>query len=78
MLVAVVAVFAVTWTPFHLLSLVAELNYDLVKGRWYKLSDALLRVLAMSSSCINPILYAWLNDNYRKAFLSMIKVGVHV
>ena len=78
MLVAVVAVFAITWTPFHLLSLVAELNYDLVKGRWYKLSDALLRVLAMSSSCINPILYAWLNDNYRKAFLSMIKVGVHV
>ena len=78
MLVAVVAVFAITWTPFHLLSLVAELNYDLVKGRWYKLSDALLRVLAMSSSCINPILYAWLNENYKNAFLSMIKVRDYV
>ena len=74
MLVAVVAVFAITWTPFHLYGLIAEVNYDLVKGRWYKLTDALLRVLAMSSSCINPILYAWLNDNYRNAFLSLVKV----
>ena len=75
MLVAVVTVFAVAWTPFHLFSLIAEVNYDLVKGPHFKLMDALLKVVAMSSSCINPILYAWLNDNYRNAFLNLIKVG---
>ncbi len=75
MLVAVVTVFAVAWTPFHLYGMISETNKELVKGRWYKLTDVLLRGFAMSSSCINPILYAWLNDNFRNAFLGLIKVG---
>ena len=74
MLVAVVTVFAFCWTPFNLFSLVTELDKAAVKGRYYKLIDALLRVLAMSSSCINPFLYGWLNDNFRNAFFAIIKV----
>jgi len=32
----------------------------------------MLRVIAMSSSCVNPILYGWLNDNFRSAFLGIV------
>ena len=73
MLVAVVSVFAVTWTPFHLYAVITELHYDAVKGKYYKFLDALLRLFAMLSSCLNPFLYGWLNDNYRNAFLALIR-----
>ena len=35
--------------------------------------DHVFRCFAMSSSCINPIFYGWFNDNYRNAFISMVK-----
>ncbi|KAK2162847.1 hypothetical protein LSH36_90g01011 [Paralvinella palmiformis] len=73
MLVAVVTIFAISWTPFHLFALITEFSPDLVKGKYYKFGDGMLRVVAMSSSCLNPLLYGWLNDNYRNAFLSIIK-----
>jgi len=72
MLAAVVAVFVVTWTPFHVHSVVAEFRHDLVSGRFFKLGDVLCRVLAFSSACVNPVLYGWMNDNYRAAFVALI------
>lgn len=72
MLVAVVTVFAVTWTPFHIHSILSEFRINPF-GEYYLFADAMLRVVAMSSSCINPLLYGWLNDNYKKAFLSIIR-----
>ncbi len=73
MLLAVVAVFAISWTPFHLYAITAELG--IIKGKYFKFIDALMRVFAMSSSCINPFLYGWMNDNYRTAFFSIIRKG---
>ena len=73
MLVAVVTVFAICWTPWHLFTLTTEIDQELVKGRYYKFIDSLLRVFAMSSSCINPFLYGWFNDNYRTAFMSLVR-----
>ena len=73
MLVSVVAVFAITSIPFNSYSVVSEFNYDLVKGKYFKFTDAMLRVFAMSSSCLNPFLYGWMNDNYRNAFLSLVQ-----
>jgi len=75
MLTAVVAVFAVTWTPFHLHSVIAEFRHDLVLGRFFKLGDVLCRVLAFSSACVNPVLYGWMNDHYRAAFVALFTRG---
>ena len=72
MLVAVVAVFALTWTPFHVHSLIAEFRHDLVLGRFFKLGDVLCRVVAFSSACVNPVLYGWMNDHYRAAFVGLV------
>jgi len=72
MLVAVVAVFALTWTPFHVHSVIAEFRHDLLLGRFFKLGDVLCRVVAFSSACVNPVLYGWMNDHYRAAFVALI------
>jgi len=72
MLTAVVAVFAVTWIPFHVHSVIAEFRHDLVLGRFFKLGDVLCRVLAFSSACVNPVLYGWMNDHYRAAFVALV------
>ena len=72
-LLAVVGVFALSWLPYHIFSLLSELNYNLVKGRFYSVADAMLRLFAMSSSCINPFLYGWFNENYRNSFLHLIQ-----
>ena len=73
MLVAVVTIFSICWTPWHIYSLISEINYDIVKGPYYKVTDNILKIVALSSSCLNPILYGWLNDNYRSAFLRIVK-----
>ena len=73
MLVAVVLVFAITWTPFHLYAIIMEFHPKLVPVDCIVLIDVLLKIFALSSSCINPFLYGWLNDNYRAAFLSFIR-----
>ena len=72
MLMAVVTVFAVTWTPFHIHSVIAEFRHDLMLGRFFKLGDVLCRVLAFSSACVNPVLYGWMNDHYRAAFVALV------
>jgi len=72
MLVAVVFVFAVAWTPYQLFSVILEFQSGLVSGKYFKLSDLALRALAMSSSCVNPFLYGWLNDNFRNAFIDIL------
>lgn len=73
MLLAVVSVFAITWLPYHLLTICSEFWSDRVTGRYFRMTDLLLRVLALSSSCINPFLYGWMNRNFRLAFLAILK-----
>lgn len=75
MLVAVVAVFAVAWTPFQVFSMVSELRPALVHGPYFKFTDVILRVIAMASSVLNPILYGWMNSNFKRAFLGFLGRG---
>lgn len=65
-LFAIVSLFVVCWLPWNVFSLLTEIDHTIVKGSHFKFIDLLLKVFAMSSSCINPFLYCWLNDNFRK------------
>ena len=72
MLAAVVLVFAVFWTPYHIFVLLSEINYSWFKGRYFKFTNVMLRGFAMSSACVNPFLYGWFNEVYRTSFFAMI------
>ena len=70
-LIAVVLTFTLCWLPWNLFVLVAEFSHNAVKGTHFTLVDLLLKLWAMSSSCVNPFLYGWLNDNFKKEMGNM-------
>ncbi|KAH9515475.1 hypothetical protein Btru_014588 [Bulinus truncatus] len=65
-LIAVVLTFTICWLPWNLFTLTAEFSHLVVRGRYFLLIDLMLKIFAMSSACINPFLYGWLNDNFKK------------
>lgn len=65
-LIAIVLLFSICWLPWNIFVLVLEFNVTLIPMRHLKLIDCLLKIFAMGSACINPFLYGWLNENFRK------------
>ncbi|KAM6221368.1 neuropeptide Y receptor type 2 isoform 2-T2 [Rhynchocyon petersi] len=70
MLVWVVVVFAVSWLPFHAFQLAVDINGQVLQLKEYKLIFTMFHIIAMCSTFANPLLYGWMNSNYRKAFFS--------
>ncbi|XP_041353696.1 neuropeptide Y receptor type 5-like [Gigantopelta aegis] len=71
-LISVVLTFTLCWLPWNIFSLATEFHHSVIRGKYFKLIDLLLKIFAMSSACINPFLYGWLNDNFRKEFGRMV------
>ncbi|KYM96554.1 PREDICTED: allatostatin-A receptor [Cyphomyrmex costatus] len=71
LVVIVVVVFAFCWCPIQMILVLKSLNM-------YPLTTATIMVqivshiLAYTNSCINPFLYAFLSDHFRKAFRKII------
>ncbi|XP_049625585.1 neuropeptide Y receptor type 2 [Suncus etruscus] len=73
MLVCVVVVFAVSWLPLHAFQLAVDIDSQVLDLKEYKLIFTVFHIIAMCSTFANPILYGWMNSNYRKAFLSAFR-----
>ena len=68
MLIAMVAIFGLSWLPLNLINLLNDINKTTGDWYYYNLAFFAVHAVAMSSTCYNPFLYAWLNDNFRKEF----------
>lgn len=73
MLVTVVVVFAVSWLPLHAFQLATDIDSTVLDMRDYRLLYTVFHVVAMCSTFANPLLYGWMNRNYRAAFLAVFK-----
>ncbi|CAN9510226.1 unnamed protein product [Ophioblennius macclurei] len=73
MLLTMVVVFAVSWLPFHAFQLAADIDSSMPSMKDFKLLFTVFHIVAMCSTFVNPILYGWMNKNYRTAFLSVCK-----
>lgn len=73
MLVTMVVVFAVSWLPFHAFQLATDIDSAVLDMRDYRLLYTIFHVVAMCSTFANPLLYGWMNRNYRAAFLAVFK-----
>ncbi|XP_076001824.1 neuropeptide Y receptor type 2 [Genypterus blacodes] len=73
MLLTVVVVFAVSWLPFHAFQLAVDIDSRFLDMKDFKLLFTIFHIVAMCSTFVNPILYGWMNNNYRAAFLSVCK-----
>lgn len=69
MLMAMVGVFGVSWLP---LSVVNIVNDYMETNNASLVPFFMAHCLAMSSTCYNPFLYAWLNENFRKEFKQVL------
>ncbi|NWT18987.1 NPBW1 protein, partial [Vireo altiloquus] len=71
MVVVILAVCLLCWTPFHLSAVVALimdiLQTPLVVGISYFITS-----LSYANSCFNPFLYAFLDDSFRRSFRKLI------
>ncbi|XP_026225041.1 neuropeptide Y receptor Y2, like [Anabas testudineus] len=73
MLVTMVVVFAVSWLPFHAFQLATDIDNTVLDMRDFRLLYTIFHVVAMCSTFANPLLYGWMNRNYRAAFLAVFK-----
>lgn len=73
MLVTMVVVFAVSWLPFHAFQLATDIDSSVLDMRDFHLLYTVFHVIAMCSTFANPLLYGWMNRNYRAAFLAVFK-----
>ncbi|CAD7671126.1 unnamed protein product [Nyctereutes procyonoides] len=74
MMVTVVALFAVCWAPFHVVHMMMEYSnfekeYDDVT---IKMIFAIVQIIGFSNSICNPIVYAFMNENFKKNFVSAV------
>ena len=73
MLVVIVILFTLSWLPFftcHLIQLFVPLT-----GYWrrsYRVLAAVLQLLGYSNSCVNPIIYCFMNDKFQKSAVATV------
>lgn len=68
MLIAMVAIFAISWMPLNIINVIEDYYPGVGEFNFFRLIFFMVHSLAMSSTCYNPFLYAWLNENFRKEF----------
>lgn len=71
MLIAMVTIFGVCWLPLNLINVINDF-YVIDDKPYFHLFFFLGHSMAMSSTCYNPFLYAWLNENFRKEFKQVL------
>ncbi|XP_065318547.1 neuropeptide Y receptor type 2-like isoform X2 [Gordionus sp. m RMFG-2023] len=72
MLIAMVAIFAFCWLPINLIHVVSGLRLKIIEWKYFVLIFFVCHVIAMSSTCYNPMIYAWMNENFRKEFKAVL------
>lgn len=77
MLIAMVVIFLVSWLPLNVINIVNDFHEDFGTWTYYLISFFMVHSMAMSSTCYNPFLYAWLNENFRKEFKQVLPCFDH-
>lgn len=73
LLSTIAIVFAVCWLPWNIVNMLADFEYEGFRdpNHLYTVFGA-CHMIAMSSACINPVLYGWLNTNLRRELLEFL------
>lgn len=66
MLVALITAFAICWLPLTIFNVVSDWDQEALPICNHNLLFSLCHLLAMSSTCINPVIYGFLNSNFRQ------------
>ncbi|KAG9508643.1 RYamide receptor, partial [Fragariocoptes setiger] len=72
MLIAMVVIFLISWLPLNLHNLIQDLFIDASDWNFGIPLFLSTHTIAVSSTCYNPLVYAWLNDSFRKEFKAIL------
>lgn len=72
MLISMVAIFGISWLPINAINIFNDFYAQMTEWTYYYTSFFLAHSMAMASTCYNPFLYAWLNENFRKEFKQVL------
>jgi neuropeptide Y receptor len=72
MLIAMVSIFVCCWLPLNTVHIISEYKTDFDQGKFFVLIFFIAHVIAMSSTIYNPFLYAWMNENFKKEFKTVV------
>nr|XP_053619460.1 neuropeptide F receptor isoform X1 [Plodia interpunctella] len=68
-LTAIVVTYVISWLPLNVFNLVADFSpKPILDEQPLTITYAVCHMFGMSSAVSNPLLYGWLNDNFRKEF----------
>lgn len=71
LLISIAIIFGVSWLPLNFFNLYADMKRAALTKNMLVVY-AFCHMIGMSSACSNPLLYGWLNDNFRKEFQELL------
>lgn len=71
MLASIVALFALCWLPLNVFNTIFDWNHEILT--WcHNAVFSVCHLIAMASTCVNPIIYGFLNNNFQKELKSLL------
>ncbi|CAB3257633.1 unnamed protein product [Arctia plantaginis] len=72
-LIAIAVTYVISWLPLNVFNLVADFSAQpFMEEKTMTITYAICHMFGMSSAVSNPLLYGWLNDNFRKEFMEIL------
>lgn len=72
MLVAIVVAFALSWLPLNVFNTVFDWDHEAIPVCAHDAIFSLCHLVAMASTCVNPVVYGFLNGNFQKQLKSTL------
>ena len=75
LLAMIAIVFALSWMPLNIINILVEFLFQVFRNENIDTNIVFVvcHILVLSSACTNPVLYGWLNENFRKEFLNVLR-----
>ena len=74
LLAFIAIIFAASWLPLNIFNILSDYNVGMLKvGHSYYLINAVCILFAMSSAVSNPFLYGFLNENFKREYVTLFR-----
>uniref|UniRef100_A0A8C5NU89 Neuropeptide Y receptor Y6 n=1 Tax=Jaculus jaculus TaxID=51337 RepID=A0A8C5NU89_JACJA len=72
MLISIVVTFGVCWLPLNIFNVIFDWSHEVLMSCHHDLVFIVCHLVAMVSTCINPLFYGFFNKNFQKDLLILI------
>lgn len=72
MLISIVVMFGACWLPLNIVNVICDWCHEVLMSCYHDLVVVICHLIAMLSTCINPLFYGFLNKNFQKDLVVLI------